>query len=176
MSRAIQETLELPVLEDLLKSSFQEGAVDDGEELIEEEDEVVEVLEASTALSRPNAFAQEVMEARQAKDHEDSMDGLHEDTLQHAKDLMDLGYNIDTRSASKIFESAATMFKLAMEAKNSKREAQLKLHKLHIDRRKQELAERVAKGEKDADTVEGESVIVEDRNELIKRLRSESNK
>lgn len=177
MSKSIQEALDLPVLEDLLKSSYQEGATDEDDvpsEMVEQEQDE-EVHQLSTALSN-GAVTEEILEARAIKDHEKAMDDIHDQTIQHAKDLMDLGYNVDTRSAGRIFENAANMFKIALDAKNSKRDAQLKHGKLQVEKRKLELAEKNASGQNDGDTIDGAPVIVEDRNELIKRLRGEMNK
>lgn len=171
MSKSIQESLELPVLEDLLKSSFQEGAVDEDEvtdEQVDQQEAIDLVAEMDQNLAAPTAGT-DLAERRAIADHEKSMDALHDETLQHAKDLMDLGYNVDTRSAGRIFENAANMFKIALDAKNSRRDAQLKLRKLMLDERKQDMAEKGAAA--GGSIIEGEATIIEDRNALIKMLK-----
>lgn len=177
MSKSIQEALDLPVLEDLLKSGTKEEAEAEPEitdEMAEQYEDQEKLDAVSTALAT-GAVPHDVVEARQERDHEQGTEDIYKEAMQHAKDLMDLGYNVDTRSAGRIFENAANMFKIALDAKNSKRDAQLKKAKLEIERRKQALEERKYKGpEAGEGGVDAEDVVVEDRNELIKRLREQA--
>jgi hypothetical protein len=89
-----------------------------------------------------------------------------------------LGYNVDTRSAGRIFETAATMYKLALESKNSKRKAQLDLIKLQQEQQKIDIVAKNKNGENGGSggTIDTQGVIVEDRNELLRQLRDQSNK
>jgi hypothetical protein len=103
-------------------------------------------------------------------DHEDAMDELYKETLQHAKDLMDLGYNVDMPRQRGIFEIATMMYSRAMEAKNSKRDAQLKLFKLMLDKRKLDMDEKKILNSPDGSKTT-DAVIVEDRNTLIAMMR-----
>lgn len=112
-------------------------------------------------------------------DHGDAMDDLHKEVLQHARDLMTYGFNIDHPRARGIFEIAASMYGHAITAKNSKRDAQLKAIKLALDKRKVDLDEKrtahvigqsVPAGAIDTDN----TILVEDRNELLKRLREQN--
>lgn len=111
-------------------------------------------------------------------DHGDAMDDLHKEVLQHARDLMTYGFNIDHPRARGIFEIAASMYGHAITAKNSKRDAQLKAIKLALDKRKVDLDEKrtahvigqAVPGAIEADT----TILVEDRNELLKRLREKN--
>ena len=168
MSKSIQDALDLPALEDLLKAPRQ---TDDGEvtdQMVADADDNEEFGVALTDKLNPGSLAD-----AGAKDHADKTDDIYEETLQHAKDLMDLGYNVDTRSAGRIFETAAGMFKIALDAKNSKRDAQLKALKLELENRK---VDALIKGAGNQ-TVEatGEVVIIEDRNALIKQMRESKN-
>jgi hypothetical protein len=105
------------------------------------------------------------------------MDKMYDETIQHSRDLMDLGYNVDTRSAGRIFETAATMYKLALDAKNSKRKAQLDLMKIHQEQQKIDLVEKnKGGGDGQNGAIDTGSIIVEDRNELLRQLRDQSNK
>lgn len=170
MSVNIQEALDLPILEDLLKTTTdaepEPELTDEMAEQFDQDEKSTELAEQLNSGMVPEA----VRDDRQVRDHEKSMDKIHDDTMQHAKDLMDLGYNVDTRSAKGIFDNAANMYKIAMDAKNSKRDAQLKLMKLKLEERRVELEERGGSG-KEGDIVDGEAVVVtEDRNELIKQF------
>lgn len=117
------------------------------------------------------------LKAEEGIDHAKAMDEVFEETLEHSRNLMDLGYNTDERSRRGIFEIATSMYKNAMDAKNSKRDAQLKLMKLIQDQRKQDFEElkwRAERGENLPATGAAAATLVEDRNELIKRLRAEA--
>lgn len=169
MSRTIQEALDLPTLEDLLKAPRE---TDEGEEITDEmlaaeTDDDVEQL--TNALST-NSVGKVDPDDIEAKDHAENTDDIFGQTLQHAQDLMDLGYNVDTRSSGKIFETAATMYKIALDAKNAKRDAQLKNKKLKLENDKL----RAMLGQKTSDDiVESEAVVIADRNDMIKRLREQ---
>jgi hypothetical protein len=179
MSKSIQESLDLPVLEDLLKASNSQDSEAEPEitdELAEQFDDQQKLEQVSTALAAGNVNG-DLVDSRREIDHDTSTESIYKEAMQHAKDLMDLGYNVDTRSAGRIFETAGNMLRLALDAKNSKRDAHLKLAKVQIDQRKIALAERMAKGPQDGDgAIDSESVIIEDRNDLIKRMREEAAK
>jgi hypothetical protein len=178
MSKKIQEALDLPTLENLLRTSAQDTAAVNAEpeQDIPEDDQDQMAMQLGAALGA-GALPPQVAEDAQAKDHADSMDVVYGETLQHARDLMDLGYNVDTRSAGRIFENAANMYKIAIEAKNSKRKAQFDKTKLEQEQQKIDIVERKARGENDSESNSGAldtgSVVIEDRNELIRRLRGD---
>lgn len=190
MSKSIQDAFDLPVLEDLLKPQKEgEGAnaeeepeiTDDMVDNFQDQEETNEgempVLNISTTpVSNRAMTTLEYEDRRDSKEYEKAMDNLHTETLEHAQDLMDLGYNVDTRSAGRIFENAANMYKIALDAQNSKRDAQLKARKLILEQKKLELMERASKGESDIpdSAKQNSSVVVEDRNALLKRLKAEA--
>jgi hypothetical protein len=111
----------------------------------------------------------------EATDHAKSLDVLFEETLQHSRDLMDLGFNTDPRSQRGIFEVANTMYKNAIDSKNSKREAQLKMLKIIQDGQKLQFEKMKWQAERGElpEAEEAKATIVEDRNELIKRAREQ---
>lgn len=179
MSKSIQDALDLPTLENLLRTSAPGDDINADPEL-NEDGEVVEQNALSAQVGNAlaaNPVIEEDYDAKQAKDHSESMDKIYDETLQHSRDLMDLGYNVDTRSAGRIFENAATMYKLALDAKNSKRKAQMDLMKLMQEQQKIDLVAKNNKGGTDGGgPLDTGSVIVEDRNELLRQLRDQSNK
>lgn len=106
-------------------------------------------------------------------DHSEAMDELHKEILGHARDLMSYGFNIDHPRARGIFEIAASMYAHAINAKNSKRDAQMKAMKLAMDKKRVELEEKRTNhqvGQADA-LIEDGTILVEDRNEMLRRLR-----
>jgi hypothetical protein len=77
---------------------------------------------------------QEVLESESAL--VDSVALLEKEMLQHARDLMDLGHNVDIRAAGQIFTIASTMYQNTLNAQISRRDAALKKQKLLIEEAK----------------------------------------
>jgi hypothetical protein len=108
-------------------------------------------------------------------DHAEAMDDLHGEILQHARDMMAYGFNIDHPRARGIFEIAATLYGHAISTKNAKRDAQLKSMKLAMEKKRIELEEKRtnhvigANAAIESDT----TILVEDRNELLRRIRQQ---
>lgn len=81
-------------------------------------------------------------------------------------DLMDLGMNVEVRYAGRIFEVAASMMGNAITAKTNKIDKKLKavdlqLRKLKIDK---------DSGDDPNDIINGQSYVITDRNELLRKL------
>ncbi len=166
MTKMIEHTLNLPSMEDMIKSDEPTG-----EPEFEYDDEANEAeLQSAVALAEQ---ADRFLAVQDGDGHAQAMDEIHKETLKTARDLVDLGFNVDQRSAATIFEKATMMYKAATDAKNSKRDMQLKAQKLMLDARKLELEERKLQHEMGDVPVDAEATIVEDRNELIRRMREE---
>lgn len=158
MTRSFEEALNLPHLEDILKDQDADLS-----------DEPVDP-EFEKALET----ASETLPLMNGADHAEAMDEVYEATLKHAKDIIDLGFNIDHARAARMFEVGATMFKVAVDAKNSKRDMQLKAMKLALEQ--QEIARRRREDSDEPQMLEAKAIVVEDRNELIRRLREQAKK
>ena len=165
MTKGLDDFLNIPHLEDVLKK--------DGVITKEIETEVLEDEAANEHTIANLEAAEKSLAMINGQDHSDAMDALYGETLKHAKDIMDLGFNIDHARAARMFEVAGSMYKVALDAKNSKRDAQLKAMELVLKQQRLELEKQIAKGNLNNETVEG-AVLVEDRNELIKRLREQA--
>jgi len=178
VTQGIERMLNLPSLEDILR---EKGVLPEGETIEPVNDtEIPNMLPENEELMRTVEMAKQAqsrLDMVEGIDHSEAMDKLHKETLKHAQDMMDLGFNIDQRSARGIFEVAVNMYGRAIEAKNAKRDAQLKSLKLALEQRKLELDEKRINaqiGEQDRNTIPGEGVVIrEDRNELIKRIREQ---
>ena len=99
--------------------------------------------------------------------HDTEMDEISEMALSAHKDLLELGMNVDTRTAGEILGTSATMLKIAMDARNSKMDKKLKLIKLQMDKMKLDHA--LAK--EDNTPVDGGALTM-DRNELIAQIQN----
>lgn len=171
MTRGIETMLNLPHLDDLLKG---EGMLQHAPAAPEDTQDLDAKLAQALALAEQ---AEKKLALVNGTDHAESMDALYDEIRKHAQDLMDLGFNIDHARARGIFEVASSMFKNAIDAKNSKRDAELKAMRLALDEKKLELERLRVHHETGLGAAGGgiiaEAVVVEDRNELIKRLRAQ---
>ena len=157
MSRGISDTLGMRSLEDILSETETEEV---------ETTEIVKTTEPTGT---------ELMTASDMKgsDHGKSMDEIYDESLDIARKITDMGMNIDPAKAPRMFEVAGQFFKTALDAKNSKRDAQMKLMKLIQDQKKIELEERRLNGEiGNKETIEGEVIYEGDRNKLLKMLKA----
>ena len=171
MTKGIADMLNIPHLDEVMKK--------ENVPYREPEEEPIPVTAPRPMIAQEPDLMKSVdlvLKTTEGTDHEKSMDEIYEETLEHSRSLMDLGFNTDERSRRGIFEIATSMYKNALDAKNSKRDAQIKLMKLIQDQKRHEFEEmkwRVERGEDVGKPIEGTATLIEDRNELIKRLRAD---
>ncbi len=175
MTRHLENALGLPHLDDIMK----EGGVTPTSPLDD-----IEAAQIDTAQQQQDAQqvianmerANASMALVEGTDHAKKMDTIYTETLDHAQKVMDLAYNIDPRGAPRYIEVATGLYKTALDAANSKRDAQLKAMQLMINQQKLDLEKR-AMGEAAPGVMAGPAtVMVEDRNDIIKRLREQAKK
>lgn len=83
-------------------------------------------------------------------------------------DLIDLGMNVEARYSSRIFEVAASMLKNAIDAKSAKIDKKLKMIELQLKKQK---LDQDTNGSDDGVTIQGDGVIITDRNSLLEKLK-----
>ena len=168
MTKGISNMLNMPTLEEALR---EQNANAEPAEPVTPPDEV----KIEDTVGRLNELTTR-MALLDGTDHSAAMDEIYKEILGHARDLMDYGFNIDSPRARGIFEVASAMYGHAMSAANSKRDAQLKAMRLALDRKKVDLEEKRTNhviGQQAATLTTDNTIIVEDRNELIRRLRAQ---
>lgn len=107
-------------------------------------------------------------------EHSREMDDIHDEMIKHARDMTELAFDLDPARSPRMLEVAATFYKTAVDAKISKRDAQLKLMKLMQTQKKLDLDEMRLRHEMgNIDSEKADVVMVEDRNALLKRLRDQ---
>lgn len=94
------------------------------------------------------------------------LDELADKALSSYQDLMDLGMNVELRYASRIMEVASTMLKNAIDAKAHKIDKKIKMVQLQLQKEKQDKKNGIN------EPLEGEGVIVSDRNSLLEKLKN----
>lgn len=171
MTKGISDTLGMKSLEEILAET--EISEDDMEELSDVE--IEEEAQLPVAVNpQPTAPALMTTSDMKGSDHGKSMDEIYDEALDVAKKIVDMGMNIDPSRAPRILEVGNQYFKTALDAKASKRDAQLKLMQLLQNQKKLELEERKLNGELgNKPTLEGEVVYEGDRNKLLKILKAQ---
>ena len=97
------------------------------------------------------------------------LDDLAAKAEQAYDDLMDLGMNVEARYSSRIFEVAGGMLKNAIDAKTAKLDKKLKMIELQLKKQK---LDQDASGGEDGISIQGDGVIITDRNSLIEKLKN----
>ncbi len=167
MTKGLDKFFDLPSIDEILAETEEEGL-----EPVEQEDEEI--------ISAPPVVKERVGELishedLKADDHSKSMDSIHDEMIQHARDMTELAFDLDPARAPRMLEVAGSYYKSAMDAKISKRDAQLKLMKLIQDQQKIDLEAAKTRHMLGNDTSDKADVImVEDRNTLLRRLADEA--
>jgi hypothetical protein len=148
MSRKLAETLGLPSLDEIMAETDENNS---------------EIMDTMMAVASSVPIEHDADE----KDHSDAMDELYDEVRKHASEIVDLAYNLDPARAPRMLEVGAQYYKVALDAKNSKRDAQMKSMKLKMDCIKAKFEMGEGTGTK------AETYIVEDRNEIIRNIREQ---
>jgi|TARA_R110000772_G_scaffold253439_4_gene369116 hypothetical protein len=93
------------------------------------------------------------------------LDDLAEKAKQSYEDLMDLGMNVESRYAGRVFETASNMLKNAIDAKSQKLDKKLKMVELQLKK-----ASIDQKQSDNTDTVDAEGYVVMDRNAILDKI------
>jgi uncharacterized protein YacL (UPF0231 family) len=96
------------------------------------------------------------------------LDELAKKAVDAYDDIMDLGMNVEARYSGRLFEVAASMLSNAITAKTAKLDKKLKMIDLQLKKQK---LDQDANGIDDSVTLQGEGVIITDRNSLLEKLK-----
>jgi hypothetical protein len=99
---------------------------------------------------------------------DNELDELAKKATDAYDDLMDLGMNVEARYSARLFEVAGTMLKNAIDAKAAKLDKKLKMIDLQL--KKQKLDQDANAGDEGV-TLQGDGVIITDRNSLLEKLK-----
>lgn len=166
MSKGITDSLNMRSLEDIMAETDQEEIGDELAEIDEDDEQVHNTPTAGTDLITSKQM--------RGSEHGKRMDEIYSEAIDVARQIVDMGMNIDPAKAPRMFEVANQLFKTAQDSADSKRDSELQLMKLIQNQQKLELdrkrlaAELGEKGE-----ISGEVIMVEDRNKLLQMLRDQ---
>ena len=97
------------------------------------------------------------------------LDELAKKATEAYEDIVDLGMNVEARYSGRLFEVAASMLSNAITAKTAKLDKKLKMIDLQIKKQK---LDQEANSADDGVTIQGDGVIITDRNSLLEKLKN----
>jgi hypothetical protein len=154
------DTLNIPRLEDALKEFSNT--------LPELETAALEVDKMAAALQKMDSSSLNYVDQEGTENHEREMNDVYQQALKAHKEMLELGYNVESKYAGSVFEPAARFLEIAINASKSKSEQKLKTIKLRMEREKLD-ADLKKTDEEVIDAVDVSSVLL-DRNDLLKDL------
>ena len=99
---------------------------------------------------------------------DNELDDLAKKATDAYDDIMDLGMNVEARYSARMFEVAASMLGHAISAKSAKLDKKLKMIDLQLKKHK---IDQDSSPEEQGTTIQGDGVIIADRNSLIEQLK-----
>ena len=183
MNKKLEETFNLPSMEDALNDEQPTTEAEDQkktivhdsdkaghydrEEVIQSNDDNSEV-NIKKALSVAQKIDKALPQVKDLETHDKDMDGYATDAMNSFRELMDLGMNSEARHAGKFFEVAQTMMRNAIDAKNAKADKKLRMIELQL--KKQRVDQQESAGSTSEDVIDGEGFVIGDRNKLLDQL------
>ena len=158
MTKKLEEMLNLPDNEDI-KQEAQKQAV------VQQEDtfrDIAEFDKIASALPAVKGLGQKA---------DDELEDIASRALEAYDDLMDLGMNVESRYASRVFEVAGGMLKTSLDAKVAKMDKKLKMIDLQLKKEKMDRDNNPAED----GIINGEGYVVSDRNSLLEKLKGMNN-
>lgn len=169
MTKAIEDELGLPRLEDALKELGESS-----EEMSTVPEEVNDQVEQmANALQHVSPSKLPSRDLHGVDEHEAEANDIYEQAMRAHKDLLDLGFNIEPKNAgANAFMPSAKMLEIALKASQSK--AVKKMERIRMimekERHDHELRNNQEEGVIDGDTSAGGSIIA-NRNDLMEKIR-----
>jgi hypothetical protein len=157
MTKKLEELLDLPEVKETMEQVEEpkQEVVDTPKQAKQMERSIAEFDKISAALPMVKGLGE-------LADKE--LDELADKAKATYEDLMDLGMNVESRYAGRVFEVAVGSLKNAIDAKSAKLDKKLKMVELQL--KKQQIDQRAGDT---ANTVDSEGVII-DRNSLIQEI------
>lgn len=122
MNKKLEETFDLPPAEPT-------------------KEDIKELKENSTSLKKEikRETAKSILDVEDINDHDEKMDMYATSSFAYAQNIYELGMDIEPRHGAEMFNAAANMMKVALDAKNAKIDKRLKLYELELKKQKLEL-------------------------------------
>ncbi len=182
MTSKLEETLNLPKLEDILRLAEEEKIIETEQQLSEAEEDLKDLRKVDPrtagafeqALEKTEALQREIVDCQGLEDHDKEMDEIAKDAKDSYEVFQDLALNTTPAHAGKIAETSANFLRISLDAKNSKADKKLRMGRLLLEQAR--LMRDLASNNKDSAYVDDEEAINLDRNSLLEHIRSELSK
>jgi hypothetical protein len=161
MTKKLEELLNLPEYKDEIKTIEKEIKAANKE--IAKQEEIELTLRQFDKIN----FALPTVEGLGSTSDKE-FDDLADKASKAYEDLMDLGMNVEARYSSKIFETAASMLKNAIDAKAAKIDKKLRIVDLQLKKQK---IDQDANKSRDDNTLDMTDYVISDRNSLLEKLK-----
>jgi fructose-1,6-bisphosphatase/inositol monophosphatase family enzyme len=155
MTKKLEEEFDLPSMFDT--DSQQETHCDS--------EDTTDITTIEQALSISEKINGALAEVRGMESHDTEMDEIAQQAVDSYEQLMMLGMNMTDMAAGQVFNNAANMLKIALEAKDSK--VNRKLKQIDLMLKKARLDQQEKKNDPDVQEVQA---TMFDRNELLKMI------
>ena len=161
MTKKLEELLDLPDSKEIIEQAESQEQEQQKHELERDETfrEIAEFDKIAAALPQVRGLGSKA---------DEELEDIAQKALTAYDDLMDLGMNVESRYSGRVFETAGSMLKTALDSKVAKMDKKLKMIELQL---KKEKMDRDGNKGGDGDIVNGEGYVVTDRNSLLERLK-----
>ena len=158
MTKKLEEILNLPESKKIVKAEEKQAKkAEVAQPFIRSMDEFDKISAALPAVKGLGDVA------------DSELDELAKRAVDAYDDIMDLGMNVEARYSSRLFEVAGSMLKNAIDAKSAKIDKKLKMIELQLKKQK---LDQDANGTDEGVTLQGDGVIITDRNSLLEKLKN----
>lgn len=161
MTKKLEEEFGLPSMFDTTSSDTEQDHAD--------VNEPADITTIEQALSISEKINGALAEVRGMESHDSEMDDIAQQAVDSYEQLMSLGMNMTDMAAGQVFNNAANMLKIALEAKDSK--VNRKLKQIDLMLKKARLDQQEKKNDPDVQEVQA---TMFDRNELLKMISGKS--
>ena len=162
MTKKLEELLDLPSSKEIIKNAREQ----------EEDQKEYEIAQAETFrdIEEFDKIASALPAVKGLGEMADrELNEIADKAMASYEDLMDLGMNVESRYASRVFEVAGGMLKTSLDAKVAKLDKKLKMVELQL---KKQAIDQKANSNPDGDVVNGDGYVVTDRNSLLEKLKN----
>jgi hypothetical protein len=162
MTKALEDELNLPRLEDALKAAQAENPSEPNAEVEAVANKLANVSMTQVAKSQDITGVQE---------HEAEVNDLYAQAMKAHKDLLDLGFNIEPKHAgANAFTPAMKALEIALKASQSK--AARKMERIKLAMEQEAHTKEMNSGVEDGEIIEGGGgSITANRNDLMEKIR-----
>ena len=158
MTKKLGDLLNLPDSKDMIEKAKSQESDQKSYEIEESFRDIEDLDKIASALPAVKGLGNMA---------DDELNDIAQRALTAYDDLMDLGMNVESRYASRVFEVAGGMLKTSLDAKTAKLDKKLKMIDLQL--KKEKIDKENSTGEEGI--INGQGYVVTDRNSLLEKLK-----